>query len=80
MAALLELNPRDPREDDESLAWRMADWALLQGPSVRWDAMLQAARAMIDVQNEGRGFIYMSEIGLEVLKEYNLYYGGGRSR
>ncbi len=79
IAALLYLNPRDPKEDDESLSWRMADWALLQGPAVRWDAMLHAVRAMVKAQQErnGLGFTQLSQAGVTALGEYNRLYGGG---
>jgi hypothetical protein len=77
IAALLDLNPPNPGEDDESVAWCMADWALLQGPAVRWDAMLYCARAMIDAQHEGMRYVQMAEVGLEALYEYNRLYGAG---
>ena len=77
IAALLELNPRDPEIDDETFAWDMADWALLQGPTVRWDAMVQSARMMIAAQQEGKDFMVISEIGIAALQEYNRMWGGG---
>lgn len=77
IAALLDLYPREDGEDDEGLAWRMANWALLQGPSVRWDAMLHASRVMINAKQSGAHFSQLSEMGSDALYEYNRVYGGG---
>ena len=77
VAALLEIFPREPGETDEELAVRMGNWALQQGPNVRWEAMIFAIAAMIQALPNGFMFAALSDIGLNALHEYNSSRWGG---
>jgi len=74
IAALLEIFPRLPGEDDDGLAFRMADWGLLQGPNIRWDALQYAARTMVSALSPGMHYVSLAEIGMRALNEYNQVY------
>lgn len=71
IAALLDLFPREPDEDDEMLAQRMASWGIQQGPHVRLKAILYATRAMVTMLPYGHHFGELSEVGMAALHEYN---------
>jgi hypothetical protein len=77
IAALLEIFPRLNGEDDETLAQRLAQWGVLQGPSVRWEAVIYATRVMVAAHKPGVLFTSLAEIGLRSLHEFNDARWGG---
>lgn len=77
IAALIEIFPRLPGEDDEAFANRLTRWGVLQGPNVRWDAVLNATQSMIASFTPGMHFALLAEIGLKALHEFNLSRWGG---
>jgi hypothetical protein len=78
IAALLELMPRNPAEGDDVLAERMTAWGTMQGPEVRWDAIMHATLVMIEAQKGASiHFADLAVIGLTALHHYNEDRWGG---
>ena len=71
IAALLDLNPPDPGEEHDSVARRMADWGILQGPKVRWEAVWYVAHALLQARADGVRFPQLARVGMRALREYN---------
>jgi hypothetical protein len=71
IAALLDLFPREPGEEDDSLIYRMASWGIQQGPDVRWEAIIYSTRAMVNMLPYGHHFGELSVVGLAALERYN---------
>jgi hypothetical protein len=77
IAALLDLFPRYPGEDDAALSERMARWAIQQGSNVRWEAVVYASGEMIVARGSGLHFPELGDVGLRALHTFNEMRWGG---
>jgi hypothetical protein len=71
VAALLVLMPPGPEETSESYAERMANWSILQGPTVRWEAMWTVIYEMYTAYMHGAPRDQLYQIGAKALQAYD---------